>query len=155
MRTSPAPKNSLSRGSQVIDLSPLRIELPLELTIMSASINKDFNEEYYTVIFGGNKVLRSMMIYVTTVEEHVRITEAAWGQLVPCQVGKVAEILKPVFHGVIGSFLKNQSRNPSHVGALLNFNGRFVLLSFHIYRGAVNSKDLPLEVSKSLRLVVA
>jgi hypothetical protein len=145
-------QNSLHRGSQVIELPPIRIELPLDTTIVHKTVLLELAEQHYTVMFYGNKVVRSLMIYVTATEAHVDITKAGWGRLEVEEGGKVAEILAPVFPEKGVSFLCRRSRRPTHIGALTCAGGWYFLFSFHLYRGALGSKDLPGELGKSIKV---
>jgi len=145
-------QNSLHRGRQVIELPAIRIELPLESSFMSLSVNTEFSERYYTVMFQGNKVLRSLMIYVTGSQEHANIAKTGWGQLESDQSGKVAKVLGGAFpsHDIV--FLCKLSRQPARIGALLSTMGSFHLFSFHVYRGALKSELLPFELKNSIKI---
>jgi hypothetical protein len=135
-------RDSSHRGSQIIELPPITIELPLQSTFVLATLNLEFSERYYTVMFGGNKILRTLLIYAT----------AGWGQLEGDQGERVAKILGPVFPQRGTTYLCKRSRQPTHIGALLNANNTYFLFAFRVFGGALKSQNIIKELSNSINV---
>jgi hypothetical protein len=154
MQTPEVFQNSLHRGSQVIKIPPVTIELPLASTIVSTSINRELAEHYYTVMFGGNNILRSLMVYVSASASHIDLTKRTWGELEVDASGKIADILSPIFPDINSLFLCKNSRQPARIGVVFQKAGKYFLFSFHVYRGAVKSEDLAHELTKSLKVTI-
>jgi hypothetical protein len=145
-------RDSSHRGSQIIELPPITIELPLQSTFVLATLNLEFSERYYTVMFGGNKILRTLLIYATDKLNHVDIAAAGWGQLEGDQGERVAKILGPVFPQRGTTYLCKRSRQPTHIGALLNANNTYFLFAFRVFGGALKSQNIIKELSNSINV---
>ena len=80
---------------------------------------------------------------------------ATWGRLEHDKGNRVAEILSPLFPGVKAAYLRTPSPRPAHIGALAELGGKYCLLSFRIYRGAIRSDLLADELANSVNISIA
>lgn len=114
--------------------------------------NIELSEQYYTILFAGNRVVTTLMLYITSSPEHLAITLNAWGPLEPQFGGVVENAFGSLFRDVDASFVAKASSRPAVVGAIVDDAGKHILFAFHVRRGALKSLILQEEIQNSLKI---
>ena len=120
---------------------------------MSRIENRRFSEWHFVASFGGNRVLRSLTIYVTGNYDHLKVVLDSEGPFDDVESnGKVAAVLDPLFPDVKITYFQKGARTPARIAALVQTQDTYLLFCFGIYRGAVRSAALPDEARKTLNI---
>ena len=151
--------SSHALGRQVVEVPPLRVSFPLELTFVTRhesrirlSPEEQSSSVTYAASIGGSKVLRSVTILSYSARETMPIVLSTIGLLDNDADGKVAHVLAPHFPKLEATFVRSSPRTPRLVGAVFETDDSAILFYFQLFRGALKSPVLPAELQRAIRI---
>jgi len=138
------------RGPQVIQIHPLAVELPMESTVVSASVEDGTGDHVYTINISENRFFRTALVLVSDRADHLDLAMQAWGELRVSSDGNVRQILAPILSGSQAVFLFSEARD-GRIGAQFRADRKRVLLALDIEEHGSNA-DVAAELGHSLKV---
>jgi hypothetical protein len=139
-------------GSQAIEIPPIKVFLLPEATHAQRIENDQMDVTSYAVLFGSNKVIKALTIYVAKNKSHVDAIIGALGPFESETIGPVVKLLTPLFPEIDVSFLRRRSRTPTMVVATILAKNRYITFCFRVHRGAIRPAETARELSHTVRI---
>lgn len=144
---------STSSERESLDLLGVQVSLIRDPVHVYKLENKALSSWVYSITFGGNRILRSLMINEIALPGSAEATMHSLGLVFSGADSEVEHVLGPHFEGLGARIVSRPSRRPAIVGAVVSRAGGSILFSFGLFRGALRSPLLGAEILDSVRIL--